>query len=132
MNAKLLLPFFFSLLFMVSVPCHAQSVPDEIWVAISFSEKGSDQPPTEYYGTIKKTLLTNILNTAVPTGFLKLRHVAWMTGDGKIIPLSEARIKETKRGYSRDMYFRIEAITRIVELDDQFVKENSFDLTDKK
>ena len=54
-----------------------------------------------------------------------------MTGFSKIIPPDEAR-EEMSCGYSREMYFRIEAITRIVELDGQFVKDNSFDLTDKK
>ncbi|MGB8356407.1 MAG: hypothetical protein WCD79_21090 [Chthoniobacteraceae bacterium] len=137
MNTKFLLALFLGLLLIVPAPGQTPTPSekisqDDVWVSISFSEKGAEQPPIEYYGTIKRTMLTAMLNTATPSGFLKLSHAAFMTDDGKIIPLTEARIREMKRGYSREMYFRIEAITRIVELDDQFVRDNSFDLMDKK
>ena len=137
MNTKFLLALFLGLLLILPAPAQTPAPlekmsPDDVWVAISFSEKGATLPPAEYYGTIKRTMLTAMLNTANPTGFLKLSHAAWMTDDGKIIPMTEAREREVKRGYSREMYFRIEAITRMIELDDQFVRDNSFDLMDKK
>ena len=131
MNIKLILPLFLSLLFLVTVPCHADPASDDVWVAVAFSDKGPNEPATEYYGAIDRKLLTSIMAAPVPTGFIRLSHVALMSANGRIVPLSETR-GNIRQGYSRIMYFRVESIVRIIELDPQFVKDFSFDLTEKK
>ena len=88
---KFLLALFLSLLLIVPSPGQTPTPPekmspDDVWVSISFSEKGADQPPVEYYGTIKRTMLTAMLNTATPSGFLKLSHAAIMTVDARSSP----------------------------------------------
>jgi len=131
MNTKFILPVLLSLLFVMSMPCHADPAPDDVWVAVAFMDKGANEAATEYYGAIDRKLLTSIMAAAVPTGFIKLSHVALMSAGGRIIPLSETR-GNVRQGYSRTMYFRVESIVRIIELDPQFVKDFSFDLTEKK
>jgi hypothetical protein len=43
--------------------------------------------------------------------------------DGQLKRLAEATEGGTTRGYSDVMYFRVETVTRIVELDNSFVKK---------
>jgi len=143
MNHKSLALILSVLFFWISAPCHAEpeaaqaGQAGEVWVALSFLQKGPQQLPIEYYGTMDKKYfpLENYNGRGgLPAAgfFLKLSHVAWMDETGKIMPLSEARTNNSSQGYSRVMYFRVDTIVRIVELDPQFVKDNAAALTGKK
>lgn len=120
--------------FLSPILCRAQQqAPDEVWIAVTVADRGADQPGNEYLGSVTRQAFNDILNAAAPACFIKLNHVAEMSAGGRIIPLSEVHsVKDAKLGYSRVMYFRAENIFRIIELDPQFVKDNIFELTDKK
>jgi hypothetical protein len=79
---------------------------DEIWVSIVANIKGVGMPITEYYGALDRKVFEETLERTVPSGFLKLRHVAWMEG-GKIHWLSELTQDGATYGYSDVLYLRV-------------------------
>jgi hypothetical protein len=95
--------------------------PDEVWVAIRVLEKGAIQPAGEYYGALDKKVFEETLERTMPSGFLKLRHVAWLE-NGRIVRLAEPT-GGVEYGYGDVMYIRVESVLRIIELDEKFVKE---------
>ena len=101
----------------------AEAPSDEIWVAIDATIKGPATAAVEYYGTLNKKVLEGTLTKTTPSSFLKLSHAGWMEG-GKMQWLPEATQSGTTCGYSDVMYLRIETVTRIVELDKNFVKNH--------
>src|ERR1700730_7018241 len=49
---------------------------DEIWVSIAANIKGVGMPMSEYYGALDRKVFEETLTRTLPSGFLKLRHVA--------------------------------------------------------
>ena len=96
---------------------------DEIWVSIAANIKGVGMPMSEYYGALDRKVFEETLTRTLPSGFLKLRHVAWLEGE-KIHWLSESTQDGSIYGYSDVLYLRVETVTRIVELDKTFVKQH--------
>jgi hypothetical protein len=100
----------------------AQEPPTEIWVAIDATTKGLGSSAVEYYGALDRKVFEETLTRTMPSGFLKLSHTAWMEA-GQLKRLAESTEGGMTRGYSDVMYFRVETVTRIVELDNAFVKK---------
>jgi hypothetical protein len=115
-----ILATFSSLLFLPSSV--AQEPSTEIWVAIDATMKGLGAEVVEYYGALDKKVFDETLTRTMPSGFLRLTHTSWMEA-GELKRLAESSEGGTTRGYSDVMYFRIETVTRIVELDSGFVKK---------
>jgi hypothetical protein len=123
MNSKHLTTVTIVWLLSLSSPVAAIAAPnpDEVWVAIRVLEKGAIQPAGEYYGALDKKVFEETLERTMPSGFLKLRHVAWLE-NGHIIRLAEPA-GGVDYGYGDAMYIRVESVLRIIELDEKFVKE---------
>lgn len=100
----------------------AQEPSSEIWVAIAATIKGLGSEAVEYYGALDRKVFEETLTRTMPSGFLKLRHTAWMEA-GELKRLADSMDGGTTLGFSDVMYFRIETVTRIVELDNSFVKK---------
>jgi hypothetical protein len=99
----------------------AKEPSDEIWVSLDATIKGVGLPTVNYYGALNRKVFEETLARTVPSGFLKLTHVGWMEG-GKIHWLSELTQDGAPVGFSDVVYLRVETVTRIVELDEKFVK----------
>jgi hypothetical protein len=113
----------FSLSIFMAPLSFAQEPSDEVWVSIAATLKGIAMPPIEYYGTLNRKVFEETLARTIPSGFLKLRHAAWMEG-GRLHRLSEATQDGATYGYSDVLYLRVETVTRIIELDPSFVKQH--------
>ena len=79
-------------------------------------------PTVNYYGALNRKIFEETLARTMPSGFLKLTHVCWMEG-GKVRSLAEVTQDGAPVGLSDVMYLRVETVTRIVELDNKFVKQ---------
>ena len=119
-SAALLTAFTFTVL--IQPLSFAEEPTGEIWVAIDATLKGIGTPPVEFYGALDRKVFEETLSRTMPSGFLKLTHAAWMEG-GKVRRLAETTEDGVSRGYGDVMYFRVETVTRIVELDKGFVKK---------
>jgi hypothetical protein len=112
----------FTSFFCLSLLSAAQEPSAEMWVAIAATIRGLGESPVEYYGALDRKVFEETLTRTMPSGFLKLTHVAWFEG-GQLKRLTESTEAGTTRGYGDVMYFRVETVTRIVELDNGFVKK---------
>lgn len=100
----------------------AEAPGDDIWVSIDATIKGVGLPTVTYYGAINREVFEKTLERTLPSGFIRLTHVGWMEG-GKVHWLAEVTDGGATVGFSDVMYLRIESVTRIVELDRNFVKQ---------
>ena len=115
----------FTLLLICAVRANvfAQPPPDELWVNISYQDRGINLPPVECYGEIHRADLNAMLGSnGKIAGFLKVVRVAIMD-NGQLFQLADVNPNGIKRGYRNVLYIRADTILRIAELDDTFVTQ---------
>lgn len=104
----------------------AQGKNSYIWIGVSILDAGNLTKPAEYFGKIKRSQFTNLVTNSQTRGFFKLENVYWFTKKGTVKRASSVRRGDSilENAYSDRMYFRIEDVKRIVELDASFVSKH--------
>jgi hypothetical protein len=91
-----------------------------IWVAVSLLE-GERNSVVEYHGKVHQEVFEDIVTNRLREGLFCMGSVAWINKDGDLQKMDEAQTGGKSYGYSNTAYFRVEQITRIVPLKDDFV-----------
>jgi hypothetical protein len=91
-----------------------------IWVAVSLLE-GERNSVVEYHGKVQQEFFEDIVSNRLREGLFRMESVAWINKDGDLQKMEEAQTGGKSYGYSNTAYFRVEQITRIVPLKDDFV-----------
>jgi hypothetical protein len=107
--------------FTICFPAFAND-NDKTWVAIRLYD-GGQKLMVEYYGQIKNSTLDSIVNHSISSGLFKLESTCWFDNDKHIIPMQSLKDAGKTYGYSNTTFFRVDMITRIVQLDSLFVKK---------
>lgn len=124
MTFKSIIVVFTATVWLSTQPSSSAEEPSEkIWVCIDATIKGLGMPTVEYYGALDRKVFEETLTRTMPSGFLKLTHVGWMEG-GKMHWIAEVTQDGNPMGFSDVLYLRVETVTRIVELDKNFVKQH--------
>lgn len=117
----LLLCFFLTSLLGTANANENINATNGMWVAIRVQDNGTQL--TEYHGWLEKKVFWKIISNQFGQGFIRLRDIHWLNSSGQTIPLEKARPNQLDYGYGRDVFIRVEHISRIVPLRDEFTKD---------
>ena len=109
-----------ALLIITSAMSYGQlQTNDSIWVAVRVYDGGGKSYIPEYSGVISKAEFDQIISHTKTNGYFRLDSICWCESNGWV-RLQDDKTESHTLGYSGTRFFRVEGITAITLLDEDF------------